>query len=219
MLKGEQTRRKILEKAAPLFNKRGFNGCSMQDISAATGLEKGSLYTHFHNKEELASEAFDIAWAQSCKARVDNLDQASGSIEKLKLHIDNFVSKPSFAGGCPLLNATMDSDDGNLALFQRARTAFNGWVAFLSDIIEQGQKSGELNPSVDPEALSTLVISLLEGAHFTSRLQKSKAPLRMAQQHLNQYLEEAVRNVQKSSFIRGGNLPARASASAGSHNE
>ena len=75
MSKGEKTRRKILEKAAPLFNKRGFNGCSMQDISAATGLEKGSLYTHFHNKEQLALEAFDTAWAQSSKARVDNLDK------------------------------------------------------------------------------------------------------------------------------------------------
>jgi TetR/AcrR family transcriptional repressor of nem operon len=191
--KGEKTRRKILEKAAPLFNKRGFNGCSMQDISAATGLEKGSLYTHFQNKEQLALEAFDTAWAQTSKARVDNLDQTEGSIQKLKLHIDNFVSKPPFAGGCPLLNAAMDADDGSPALYQRAQKALNGWVALLREIIEQGHKSGELSPSVDPETLSTLIISLLEGAFFTSRLQKSKAPLKIAQQHLNRYLEEAVR--------------------------
>jgi TetR/AcrR family transcriptional repressor of nem operon len=195
MLKGQQTRRKILEKAAPLFNKRGFNGCSMQDISAATGLEKGSLYTHFQSKEQLASEAFDTAWAQSSRARVDNLDRTAGSIEKLKLHIDNFVSKPPFAGGCPLLNTAMDADDGSPALYQRAQKAFHGWVAFLSHIIEQGQKSGELSPSVDPKVLSTLIISLLEGAFFTSRLQKSKAPLKIAQKHLNRYLEEAVRKV------------------------
>jgi TetR/AcrR family transcriptional regulator, transcriptional repressor for nem operon len=195
MLKGEQTRRKILEKAAPLFNKRGFNGCSMQDISAATGLEKGSLYTHFHSKEQLASEAFDTAWAQSSGARVDNLDRTQGSIEKLKLHIDNFVAKPPFAGGCPLLNAAMDADDGNPALYRRAQKAFHGWSAFLTQIIEQGQTSGELTASVDPEALATLIISLLEGAFFTSRLQRSKSPLKIAQQHLNQYLDQAVRKL------------------------
>jgi TetR/AcrR family transcriptional repressor of nem operon len=193
MLKGEQTRRKILEKAAPLFNKRGFNGCSMQDISAATGLEKGSLYAHFDSKEQLASEAFDTAWAQSSEARVDNLDQVTGSIEKLKLHIDNFVSKPPFAGGCPLLNAAMDADDGSPALYRRAQKALHGWVALLREIIEQGQKSGELSPSLEPEALSTLIISLLEGAFFTSRLQRSKAPLKIAQKHLNRYLDQAVR--------------------------
>jgi TetR/AcrR family transcriptional repressor of nem operon len=193
MLKDEQTRRKILEKAAPLFNKRGFNGCSMQDISAATRLEKGSLYTHFDSKEQLASEAFDIAWVQSSKACVDNLDQVTGSIEKLKLHIDSFVSKPPFAGGCPLLNAAMDADDVNPVLYQKVPKALNGWIAFLGGIIEQGQKSGELSPSVEPEALSTLIISLLEGAFFTSRLQRSKAPLKIAQKHLNRYLDQAVR--------------------------
>jgi len=102
---------------------------------------------------------------------------------------------PPFAGGCPLLNATMDADDGNPALYRSAQKAFHGWVAFLSQIIEQGQKSGEIIPSVDREALSTLIISLLEGAFFTSRLQKSKSPLNIAQQHLNRHLEEAVRRV------------------------
>jgi hypothetical protein len=48
---------------------------------------------------------------------------------------------------------------------------------------------------VEPEELSTLIISLLEGAFFTSRLQKSKAPLKIAHKHLNRYLDEAVRAV------------------------
>jgi TetR/AcrR family transcriptional repressor of nem operon len=195
MRKGELTRRKIIERAAPLFNKRGFNGCSMQDISAATGLEKGSLYTHFNNKEELASEAFDAAWGETCKVRAGNLHQVSGSIEKLQLHIDNFVRKPPFAGGCPLLNTAIDADDGNLTLYHKAQEALAAWVALLKQIIEQGQKSAEISGLVDPEAFATLVISLLEGAFFTSRLQKSKSPLRLAQQHLNRYIEESVRKI------------------------
>jgi TetR/AcrR family transcriptional repressor of nem operon len=195
MRKGELTRKKIIEKAAPLFNKKGFNGCSMQDISAATGLEKGSLYTHFSSKEELASEAFDTAWAESCKARTGNLDHVSGSIEKLQLHIDNFVRKPPFAGGCPLLNTAIDADDGNPALYHKAQEALAAWVALLKQIIEQGQKTEEIRGLVDPEAFAMLVISLLEGAFFTSRLQKSKAPLRLVQQHLNRYIEEAVRKI------------------------
>ena len=92
----------------------------MQDISAATGLEKGSLYSHFATKEELAAAAFDYAWAQTCSARVGNLDQAANSVDKLKLHIENFVSKPSFPGGCPMLNTVLDADDGNATLRRRA---------------------------------------------------------------------------------------------------
>ena len=151
MSKGERTRQRIIAKAAPLFNRRGFDGCSMQDISAATGLEKGSLYSHFATKEELAAAAFDYAWAQASSARLGNLDQAPNSVDKLKLHIENFVSKPSFPGGCPMLNTVLDADDGNAILRRRAEGAMRDWVGYLADIARAGQAKGEIEPSVNPE--------------------------------------------------------------------
>ena len=193
MSKGERTRQRIIAKAAPLFNRRGFDGCSMQDISAATGLEKGSLYSHFATKEELAAAAFDYAWAQTCSARVGNLDQTPNSVDKLKLHIENFVSKPSFPGGCPMLNTVLDADDGNAILRRRAEGAMRGWVGHLADIARAGQARGEIHPSVDPEELAVLVISLLEGAFVSSRLQRSADALLLAQKHLETYLESQVR--------------------------
>ena len=150
MLKGERTRQRIIAKAAPLFNRRGYDGCSMQDISAATGLEKGSLYSHFATKEELAVAAFDHAWAQTCSARVGNLDQAPNSVDKLKLHIANFVSKPSFPGGCPMLNTVLDADDGNATLRRRAEGAMRDWVGFLADITRAGQAKGEIRSTAEP---------------------------------------------------------------------
>jgi TetR/AcrR family transcriptional repressor of nem operon len=193
MLKGERTRQRIIAKAAPLFNRRGFDGCSMQDISAATGLEKGSLYGHFATKEELAAAAFDYAWAEICSARVGNLDQAPNSVDKLKLHIANFVSKPSFPGGCPMLNTVLDADDGNALLRRRAEGAMRDWMGYLADIARAGQAKGEIRPSVNPEELAILMISLLEGAFVSSKLQRSRSALILAQQHLETYLESQVR--------------------------
>ena len=193
MLKGEQTRQRIIAKAAPLFNRRGFDGCSMQDISAATGLEKGSLYSHFATKEELAVAAFDYAWAKTCSARVGNLDQEPNSVDKLRLHIVTFISKPSFAGGCPMLNTILDADDGNAILRLRAEGAMRSWVGHLAEITRAGQAKGEIRPSVNPEQLATLIISLLEGAFVSSRLQRSRDALLLAQSHLETYLESQVR--------------------------
>src|SRR5262249_59322127 len=59
--KGEATRRLILERAAPVFNQRGYAGASMSELVEATGVEKGGIYNHFGSKEELAVEAFDYA--------------------------------------------------------------------------------------------------------------------------------------------------------------
>jgi len=202
MLKGERTRRRIIAKAAPLFNKRGFDGCSMHDVSSATGLEKGSLYSHFSTKEELAIAAFEYAWEKTCLARVGNLDEVSNSVDKLKLHIENFVAKPSFAGGCPMLNTSLDSDDGNAALRHSAEAAMSGWVQYLADVIRVGQGMGEIKTSVQPEDLAVLIISLLEGASVSSKLRRSPDPLIQSQRHLVNHLEVHVRAKRDHASLR-----------------
>ncbi|WP_430397110.1 TetR/AcrR family transcriptional regulator [Ferrovibrio sp.] len=46
-------RRKIITEAARQFVKQGFDGTSMRDIAAASGIMAGSLYYHFASKEDL----------------------------------------------------------------------------------------------------------------------------------------------------------------------
>jgi TetR/AcrR family transcriptional regulator, transcriptional repressor for nem operon len=193
LTKGERTRQKIVETAAVLFNQNGFTGCSMGDIVTASGLEKGTLYGHFSTKEELALLAFDYAWKGTSDKRLRNVDTVSNSVDKLKLHIDNYVNTPSFPGGCPLLNFAVDADDGNLALRARVRKALKGWEDFLAKIVEDGQSDGEINPEIDPHSVANLVISILEGATVVARIDKRSAALNDAQRHLNLYLETAVR--------------------------
>lgn len=55
MSKGTETRNRIIAKAAPLFNLKGFEGCSIQDIVEAVGLEKGSFYGHFPTRKRSPS--------------------------------------------------------------------------------------------------------------------------------------------------------------------
>jgi TetR/AcrR family transcriptional regulator, transcriptional repressor for nem operon len=191
--KGERSRQKIVETAAVLFNQKGFSGCSMGDIVAASGLEKGTLYGHFSTKEELALLAFDYAWKDTSDKRLRNIDTVSNAVEKLKLHIDNYVNTPSFPGGCPLLNFAVDADDGNLALRTRVRKALKDWEDFLAKIVEDGQSTGEINPEIDPHSIANLLISTLEGATVVARINKRSAALGGAQRHLNLYLETAVR--------------------------
>ena len=44
----------ILEKTAPVFNRQGYIGSSLSDLTKATNLTKGAIYGNFVNKEELA---------------------------------------------------------------------------------------------------------------------------------------------------------------------
>jgi AcrR family transcriptional regulator len=61
MSKAQETKMRIIEQAAALFNQQGYAGSSMSDLMRVTGLQKGGIYNHFRSKDELALEAFDFA--------------------------------------------------------------------------------------------------------------------------------------------------------------
>jgi TetR/AcrR family transcriptional regulator, transcriptional repressor for nem operon len=166
MAKGKTTRERIVTEAANLFNQRGFEGCSMSDLMAATGLEKGGIYRHFSSKEELAAEAF------------------------VAIFIERRTPVP---GGCPILNTAIEADDGNALLRDRARSALREWGDYLAEIVRAGIKRKEIRKDIDPNEVATVVISLLEGALMIARLERDKQALLSARTRLERYLETEVR--------------------------
>ena len=188
--RGEATRRRIVERSAPVFNRHGYSGTSMSEVMAATGLEKGGIYRHFASKQGLAAAAFDYAWKTASEPRRRGVDECATSLDKLLLLVRNFVEHPGVVpGGCPLLNTAVDSDDGNAVLRGKAHAALDQWREFLADIVRQGQESRELRPSLDAEGVATVIIASLEGAVMMSRLEKTREPLVAVGKHLAGYLQ------------------------------
>ncbi len=190
MTKGEQTRRKIVEAAAPIFNERGYDGASMADLMAATGLKKGGIYRHFSSKEELAAEAFDYTWKAAQNARLVNIDETASGIEQLKQLIANFVnSRGPVSGGCPILNTAVDADDGNAMLRTRVRKALRNWVARIESIVEKAAARGEIRAAADPKTAATLIVATLEGAIMITRVERNGRALRCVQRQLERYID------------------------------
>jgi len=197
MNKGQQTRREIVRKAAPLFNQKGFEGTSLYDLMNATGLQKGGIYRHFSSKEELATEAFDYSWSKAVAGRLVGVDDSGDAVDRLKKMISNFVALGSelVPGGCPLMNTAVESDDGNAVLRMRAKKALQSWTDRLSKIITQGIKHQQIAPHINPGKLAQLIIGSLEGALLISRLHKDRQALHDAKEHLDNHLEHNVRPV------------------------
>lgn len=187
MSKGELTRQRIVELAAPLFNQRGFEGCSMQDILDATGLKKGGIYRHFSSKEELAAEAFRYSLLQAFRLRLPDFDSQLSAVDRLRTLIKLFVEVPSpIPGGCPILNTAIEADDGNPVLRDLAREGLKGWRTKVSEIVREGMTRKEIREDVEPRALANTIIATLEGALMISRLEGSKAALKDARQALEE---------------------------------
>ena len=190
MTKGEQTRRKIVEAAAPIFNERGYDGASMADLMAATGLKKGGIYRHFSSKEELAAAAFDYTWKAAQNVRLLHVDETASASDQLKQLIANFVKfRGPVSGGCPIMNTAVDADDGNARLRTRVRKALRNWVARIEKIVAKGTERAEIRAEADPKAVATLIVATLEGALMISRLERNDHSLLCVQRQLDRYID------------------------------
>ncbi len=196
MSKGEETRQIILEKAAPIFNKRGYSGTSLSDIMEATGLQKGGIYNHFSNKDAIALESFDYAYniaRERYKLAIreagrDPVKQLFGMLEVFARNVED----PPIAGGCPVLNTAVDSDDTHPELRLHARNAITEWRTTIQKIIGRGQDRGLFRADVHADTVATMMIALLEGAVMMSRLYRDRLFMDRAVAHVREYLEKEV---------------------------
>jgi len=195
MTQGEETKKRLVQKAAEIFNTRGYSGTAVSDLMEATGLQKGGVYRHFESKEQLAVEAFDYAFETVMGVRFLDVDRHASPLKQLRQFIWNFAHRRSpIPGGCPVVNTAVDNDDGNPALRKRAREAVGAFLNRLVETIERGIGQGEIKPGTDAQALALLLFSSLEGALVVSRLEGSYKPLEVVAVALEKYLDERVAN-------------------------
>lgn len=191
MSKGERTREQVLAQAAALFNQHGYHGASISDVMAATGLKKGGIYRHFASKDELALAAFAYAVDRMRERFDEALAGKVGALEQLFAIIGVYAripTDPPVPGGCPLLNAAVESDDGNPELRAEARRVLAGLQQVVRSIVRAGQKRGELRMDLDVPAFANVFVAQLEGAVMLSKLFASQTPMRHTVQHLTSWL-------------------------------
>ena len=196
MGKGEQTREMILERAAPVFNQVGYGGTALSDIMAATGLEKGGIYNHFQNKEQLAIESFDWAIRQVGRSMLNVIRGRQPGLEQLAALISYFSSyflSPPVPGGCPIMNTSIDSDDGNPVLREHARQGMNQLRRLVQSLVEKGIEQGSIRPDVNSQNLADMLVASLEGGLMLSKLYNDPAHINRMVSHLLDYIELNVR--------------------------
>ncbi len=101
----------ILEKAATLFQQKGFNGTSMDEVLNVTGLSRSSLYDTFKDKHTLYLKSLEH-YNSKGKTKIDQLDEKKldglKKIEVLFKEVVNHLADNPNDNGCLLVNAAAE---------------------------------------------------------------------------------------------------------------
>jgi TetR/AcrR family transcriptional regulator, transcriptional repressor for nem operon len=197
MSKAAETKARIIEQAALLFNQQGYAGSSMSDLMRVTQLEKGGIYNHFKSKDEIALAAFDFANQHIQQQFAGALKGKRRAPERLLAMLTvyrNLQSDPILAGGCPLLNTAVESDDAHPQLRQRTQAAMDRWRQMIRRILVYGQQRGEVMANLDIEQSITVLIATIEGAIMLSKLYGEPHYLEAALNYLEDYIQHQIRH-------------------------
>ncbi|HEY0742526.1 MAG TPA: TetR/AcrR family transcriptional regulator [Chryseosolibacter sp.] len=193
MTKSERTRQFIVEKTAPLFNKKGFDGTTLSDLTEVTGLTKGALYGNFIDKDEIAMEAFRHSAARVKEMVKNHLEGADTYKKRLTLLLEFFaayVFEPPVPGGCPLLNSAIEVDDYRTSMRKMVATELVQTVEFIAGLLRKGVLAKEFRADIKPKQLAYIFFCSVEGALMFSRTAKSREPMDVIVKHSKGILDE-----------------------------
>ena len=175
--KAERTTAYIIETVAPIFNKHGYIGTSMSDLTEATGLTKGAIYGNFENKEALALSAFEHNRNLLLKAIDDKLEVGVEALSKLYSLLNFYKKYDVFTlpmGGCPILNVGLDAQGNNKLLAAAVKETISEIEGKIALVLENGTKQNEIKLPVPPLQFAKQLFTMIQGAVAMSTMTQDR---------------------------------------------
>ena len=164
-----------LEAAMDAFWLHGYETTSMTDLVEATGVQKGSLYKAFGDKHSLFIHALK-RYMDKMEAEVAPIFQEAPSASEAIRRWINHAQGTGCAGECPrgclIVNTVSELVPHDPVVRGLLQNHMQQFMAMITQVIRQGQASGEFRTDIDAESLSELVSTVSAGI-----VMKSKASL------------------------------------------
>lgn len=192
MNKAERTKQFIIEKTAPVFNRKGVAGTAVSDIMEATKLAKGSLYVHFDNKEDLSYCAVDWNLKQFTDKLSAEAERHTGAKAKFFGLLDYLSDplNPPIEGGCPMMNFGMEADDTSPVIREMVYNTICIVQQAMVDLLEEGIHAGEFDKRWNYKDFALKAYAMVEGGILVARVSGSNTQMKLLVSMLKREIDE-----------------------------
>lgn len=203
--KRQLVRNAILSAAASLFESKGYDESSVDDIASKADIAKRTLYTFFDSKEQIVMELRMATFQNLACSALENAEKGKPAIKEIENFLVKAVewsseheslSRVLFLKGPPLPPPRMNAEGGVLP-------PLPSFFTYLRKLVLQAQKNGELKSDIDSEFMTHSIAFVLMYSNFAllshPKNAKKKLPLqRMAQNALHSLLNGFGTNAERA---------------------
>lgn len=165
----EYDRDEVLEKAMRVFWSKGYECTSMQDLVAAMGINRGSLYAEFGDKEGLHLAALERFYHNEIAPQFAVLDRP-GSLDANLRDLFNSIAESERQGlGCMISHSAVElcPDDAEVGLMVSA--GLRRAEDTVHRALIRARDEGELGADRDLRALARYLLSSVNGVRVMAR--------------------------------------------------
>jgi AcrR family transcriptional regulator len=148
----------LLAVAVKVFNERGYEATSMEELSRKLGITKSAIYHHVSSKEELLRLAMDRA-LDGLFAVADEAQAMDGrAIDRLEHVVRGSVGV--LVDRLPFVTLLLRAR-GNTRIERAAVTRRKEFDRLVTDLVKQAEAEGDVRPDVDPAVTARLLFGMV----------------------------------------------------------
>ncbi|MEV5573370.1 TetR/AcrR family transcriptional regulator [Spirillospora sp. NPDC052269] len=156
----------VVERAVEVFWRLGYEATSIQDLVAATGLGRGSIYAAFGSKDGLYAAALKQYSERSGAAMAERLDRDEPVrvvLRDLLLHlVDQTVDDPE-RRGCLITNSAVERLPRDRTAARVVGTSLDRTAEAITLVLRRARERGDLRPDADVTAIADFFVTTIQG--------------------------------------------------------
>jgi TetR/AcrR family transcriptional repressor of nem operon len=160
----------VLDRAMEIFWKKGYEGVSMSQLVAYTGLNRGTMYSLFKDKEGLFRDALDHYYTKSSACKLAILKDNPGK-KGIVLFFQSFAFCDDFKG-CLFSNTMREKDCLKSDTYNIPKEYFDSINTQMQINLTQAKELDEFGGDV--KAMAHTLITFIHGFHVYGKYNHSK---------------------------------------------